>query len=144
MIFNKNKKARKINKNGKEIEFRDRTNEILFMDLRQKGHPFEKKYIEFTHNDIKEFAETYHNWQTINKEKTYCDVKEYCASISTDKLKDFSLVPSKYIEFDKNEEEINYELEMKNIENELKELFFEEENSRKELKNVLEELKYGI
>ena len=47
-IFNKNKKARVVNKNGKDIKYRDRTNEILFMDLRQMGIPLEKKYIQFS------------------------------------------------------------------------------------------------
>lgn len=143
-IFNKNKKTRVVNKNGKDIKYRDRTNEILFMDLRQKGHPFEKKYIEFTHKDIMEFAETYHNWQSVNKDKLYSNVKEYCASINKNELKDYSLIPSKYIEFDRKEDEIDYDFEMKSIQNELKELLIEDENSKHELKQVLEELGYGI
>lgn len=143
-IFNKNKKARKVNKNGNDVEYRDRSNEILFMDLRQKGHPFEKKYIEFTHEDITEFAKTYHNWQSISKDTLYSDVKEYCASVNKMDLKDYSLIPSKYIKFDRKEEEIDYELEMKNIQNELRELLLEDEKAKKELKQVMEELGYGI
>jgi type I restriction enzyme M protein len=30
----------------------DREKEILFMDLRQMGEPFEKKYIQFSEADI--------------------------------------------------------------------------------------------
>ena len=31
--------------------YRDREDEILFMDLRQMGSPYEKKYIELTEED---------------------------------------------------------------------------------------------
>ena len=91
-----------------------------------------------------EFAETYHNWQSVNKDKLYSNVKEYCASINKNELKDYSLIPSKYIEFDRKEDEIDYDFEMKSIQNELKELLIEDENSKHELKQVLEELGYGI
>ena len=143
-IFNKNKKARMVNKNGKDIEYRDRTNEILFMDLRQKGHPFEKKYIEFTHDDMNEFAETYHNWISKKDYEKYENIKEYCASVNKNELKDYSLVPSQYIEFDRNEEEFDYDIKMKNIQSNLKNLYEEEEKSHKEILKVLEDLGYGI
>lgn len=143
-VFNKNKKARKIVKNGKEIEYRDRTNEILFMDLRKKGHIFEKKYIEFNKNDIEEFAKTYHNWQSTNKQDLYHDIKEYCASVNTENLKDYSLVPSKYIEFDRIEEDIDFDYEMKNIQRELQDLLKQESESVEVLKKVMEDLGYGI
>lgn len=43
--------------------YRNRESEVLFMDLRQKGEPFEKKFIQFSEQDIEQIAETYHNWQ---------------------------------------------------------------------------------
>lgn len=143
-IFNKNKTARCVEKNGKKIEYRDRKNEILFMDLRQKGHPFEKKYIEFTEEDIKEFTETYHTWQSINKDFEYTDIKGYCASVNKEQLDDYSLLPSKYIKFDKESENLDYDFEMKNAQANLIKLFKEEEESRILLKTVLEDLGYGI
>lgn len=143
-IFNKNKKARKVNKNGKEVQLRDRTNEILFMDLRKKGHPFEKKYIEFTHDDMLKFAKTYHDWQSINKENLYKNQKEYCISVKKENLKNYSLVPSQYIEFDRSGEYFDYDIEMKSIQKNLKDLYKEEKNSYNEILNILEDLGYGI
>ncbi|MBR3674300.1 MAG: N-6 DNA methylase [Clostridia bacterium] len=143
-VFNKNKKARKVNKNGNEFCYRDRTDEILFMDLRQMGEPFEKKYTAFSTDDINKVASTYHLWQSSDKEKLYSDIKEYCASVNKENLSDYSLVTSKYIEFDKKSEETNYEEEMKSIQNNLKELFIEEEKSKDEIKKIMEELGYGI
>lgn len=145
-VFNKNKKARSAVKNGKTFEYRDRTGEVLFMDLRQKGTPFEKKYIQFTPEDRKEFVETYHNWQSINKDELYNNIKSYCHSASKQDLigNDYSLIASKYIEFDSKIEDIDYDSEMKKIQSELKTILKEEENSRNDLVKVMEELGYGI
>lgn len=143
-IFNKNKNARKVNKNGNIFEYRNRNNEILFMDLRQKGHPFEKKYIEFTQEDRNEFVKTYLDWQSVNYMTEYKDIQSYCASIKKEQLQDYSLLPSKYIQFDKESDDIDYEYEMKKAQENLRELFEEESISRKEVKKILEELGYGI
>ena len=143
-VFNKNKKAKKVNKNGNEFEYRDRTNEILFMDLRQMGEPFEKKYTAFSKEDIEKIATTYHNWQSINADSKYSDIKEYCKSVKKKQLDDYSLAPSKYIEVDRNIGNINYEEEMNKIQIELKTLHIQEEKSKEELKKVMEDLGYGI
>lgn len=143
-LFNKNKKSRRTNKNGIEVEYRNRENEILFMDLRQKGHPFEKKYIEFTEEDIKTFTKTYHNWQSNNYKTEYKDEKGYCKSVKKSELQDYSLIPSKYIEFDKSSDKIDFEMEMKEIQNNLKELYEQDISSSNAIKKVMEELGYGL
>lgn len=142
-VFNKNKKARTVNKNNKTIEFRDRTNEILFMDLRREGHPFEKKYVEFTEKDRNKFVKTFHDWQSINKDSLYKDEKNYCASVNTKDLIDYTLIPSKYIKFDIDENEIDFDLEMKNIHENLTELYNQEDNSKNEIMKLMEELGYN-
>ena len=40
-----------MEQNGKLKRYRNREDEILFMDLRQMGSPYEKKYIELTEED---------------------------------------------------------------------------------------------
>ena len=114
------------------------------MDLRQKGHPYEKKYIEFTKNDISDFSNTYHNWQSKNFEKLYEDIKSYCKSVRKEDIDDYSLIPSKYIEFDAKEEKINYDEEMIKIQRQLKELYDEESKSKEKIKSFLQEIGYGI
>ena len=71
------------------------------MDLRRWGSEYEKKYIELTEEDIQQVALNFHNWQQADYETTYKDVPEFCKSASFEDLEanDFSLVPSKYIEF---------------------------------------------
>ena len=105
---------------------------------------YEKKYIAFSDEDRKKIAQTYHNWQSVKYKELYSDVKEYCASVKKEDLDDYSLVTSKYIEFDRNTDTVDYDKEMKKIQNELRELFVAEASSRAELQKVMEELGYGI
>jgi len=143
-IFNRNKHERTADKNGTPFHYRERANQILFMDLRQKGHPYEKKYIEFTPEDRKEIVETYHIWQSTDFDTKYKDIKEFCASVDTKDLQDYSLVPSKYIEFEKKDSGFDYDTEMKQVQAELKELFDKETATRTKVKNVLKDLGYEI
>lgn len=143
-ILNKNKKARKVNQNNVEIEYRNRENEILFMDLREMGIPLEKKYVQFSDDEIRRISETYHLWQKNNEE--YKNIPEYSYSANLDEIrkKDYSLVPSKYIEFVNRDENINFDEKMKNLKEEFVELLKEEETSKGELLNVFKELGYEI
>ena len=45
------------------LRYRNREKEILFMDLRQMGSPYEKKYIELTEEDRAKVTSVYHAWQ---------------------------------------------------------------------------------
>ena len=144
-IVNKNKKARTVLQNGTPKVYRDRSGEILFMDLRQMGSPFEKKYVELTAEDRAKVADTFHAWQT--KEWTKEDnVPEYCYSAAFDEVKEkgFSLVPSKYIEFVNRDENIDYDTKMRELQAELTDLLKQEEQSKQDLLAVFKELGYEI
>lgn len=145
-VFNKNKHARTAEKGNKIFNYRERSGEVLFLDLRQKGHPYEKKYIEFTQEDRNEIVKTYHDWQSADTFDEYENKKEYCYAAKKDEIveKDYSMVTSKYIEFDRDTEEVDYAEEMTKIQGELQDLFLHEAESRKALASVLEELGYGI
>lgn len=145
-ILNRNKKARVAERNGQARRYRNREKEILFMDLRQMGSPYEKKYIELTEEDRAKVTETYHNWQMEGHEETYEDIPEFCYSAAFDEVseKGFTLVPSRYIEFINRDESIDYDAKMKALQAELKELLTAEEKSKADLLAVFEELGYGI
>jgi len=145
-IINHNKKAHIESKNGTELHYRDREDQILFMDLRRKGVPFEKKYLQFTQEEIAEFASTYHNWQLEGYEKSYQNIPEYCYSASREEIesKGYSLVPSKYIEFVNKDEEVNFEEKMQEIQSEMKDILLKEESSRKELKALFNDLGFSL
>jgi type I restriction enzyme M protein len=143
-ILNKNKKARTVQLPDKTRNYRDRQHEILFMDLRQIGIPFEKKFVQFSIDNIETVSKTYHNWQTdINQ---YQDISEFCYSASIDKViaKDFSLVPSKYITFTNRDQNIDFEDKMKDLQSEFSELLKAEAQSKNDLLTVFKELGYAI
>lgn len=146
-ILNKNKKARTEKRdNGDIVEYRDRSGEILFMDLRQMGHPYEKKYIELTQEDRDVVTNKFNAWRQSNWNVEYCDVSEFCYSATASDLikNDYSLVPSRYIEFNHNEDNSNYQEKMNILQTELKDLFVKEEKSKQNLKDVLRSLGYDI
>lgn len=128
-FLNKNKKQRTIEHNGKIKKYRNREREILFMDLRQMGEPFEKKFVQFSDVDIKNVTDTFHNWQQMGYEKTYQNTPEFCYSASFEEVekKDFSLVPSKYIEFINRDENIDFDEKMQSLQIEFSELLKKEE-----------------
>ena len=145
-VLNKNKKARTVEQNGVLKHYRNREKEILFMDLRQMGSPYEKKYIELTDEDRAKVTAVYHAWQQEDYEETYQNVPEFCYSASFEEVeeKGFTLVPSRYIEFVNRDENIDFDTKMKTLQSELKELLIAEEKSNEDLLSVFKELGYEI
>jgi type I restriction enzyme M protein len=145
-ILNKNKKAHTVPHEDVTRNYRDREEEILFMDLRQRGEPFEKKYVQFSEQDIQDFASTFHTWQQVDAEHKYEDIAEYCYSAKKDEIaaKDYSLVPSKYIEFINRDENVNFDERMNNLRSDFSSLLLKEEQSKNDLLNVFKELGYEI
>lgn len=145
-ILNKNKKARTIEINGKQKQYREREKEILFMDLRRWGTEYEKKFIELQPEDIATVADNYHNWQQVDYKTTYKNIPEYCYSASFEEIQenDFSLVPSKYIEFVDRDSGIDFDSEMKRIQKDFKTLLKEEKESQEQLINAFKVLGYEL
>jgi len=112
------------------------------MDLRQIGIPFEKKYIQFSEDDILKITSTYHQWQTQQIE----NVPEFCYAASFDEVakKDFSLVPSKFIEFVNRDENIDFDEKMQSLKAEFADLLKAEATSKNDLLTVFKELGYEI
>lgn len=163
-ILNKNKTKRTLKLPDTTRNYRDRKHEILFLDLREIGVPFEKKFTAFSEEQIKSIAKTYHDWQQSipgrgeapasphkpakGKAPTspYKDTPEYCYSATLEEVraKDYSLVPSKYIEFVNRDDHLDYDEKMSALQDEFATLLKEEEESKKELLKVFKDLGYEI
>jgi type I restriction enzyme M protein len=142
-ILNNNKKERVVKLPDITRQYRDREDEILFMDLRELGSPFEKKFTQFLPEKIKAIAKDYHDWQQnhdFQNKPEYC----YAATIEEVRNKDYSLVPSKYIEFVNRDENVDFEEKMVSLKAEFTGLLRQEEESKKELLKVFKELGYEI
>ena len=149
-ILNMNKRAGE--RGGRQL--RDRTNEVLFMDLRKWDENIEetlidkgkkKKKVAFTDAQIKKIKEVYENWRSTDRSK-YEDVPEFCRSVTLDeiKAKDYTLVPSKYIEFIDHDLEIDYPKEMARIQDEMKDILAKEKESQKMLEESFKGIGYDI
>jgi len=145
-IINMNKNARSVMVNGTEKKYRDRNEEILFMDLRRFGEIYEKKYVGFTDKELAQVSSIYHNWQQEDYKSTYKDVPELCFSASKENLvaNDFSLVPSRYIEFVDKDSGIDFDSEMKRIQTKFKSLISEEKESQDQLVAAFKTLGYEL
>ena len=143
-ILNNNKKERTVKLNDVVRNYRDRQHEVLFMDLREVGEPFEKKFVQFSEDHISKISKTYHDWQQSNDD--YEDVAEYTYSASIEEIRkrDYSLVPSKYIEFINRDENIDFGDKMTGLQSEFSELLQSEEQSKNDLLGVFKKLGYEI
>lgn len=167
-IINMNKKAGTVN--GRKL--RDRTHEILFMDLRRWDENIEeividkgkkKKKIVLTDSQIARIKKVYNNWQSVDT-SLYSDVPEFCRSVklfnsdltederelmktgkfATIESKGYSLAPSKYIEFIDHDLDIDYAAEMTRIQAEMQAVLVDEKRSQVMLENAFRGIGYGI
>ena len=139
-ILNNNKKARSLN--GRQL--RDRQGEVLFIDLRRwNENIYEKKYVQFSDEQIAAVKKIYTDWQTG---EGYTDVPELCRSAKKAEIaaQNYSLAPSKYIEFIDHDLEIDYATEMVRIQSEMRGLMQAEKLSQKILEAAFEGIGYGI
>ena len=167
-IVNMNKKAGTVS--GRRL--RDRTHEILFMDLRTWDENIEeividkgkkKKKTVLVDEQIERIKEVYNNWQSADT-SLYSDVPEFCRSVKllnsdltqsekrlfakgrlvTVESQGYSLAPSKYIEFVDHDLDIDFNPEMNRIQQEVKEIVAAEKQTQKMLKSAFKEIGYGI
>lgn len=145
-VLNKNKKARTVQRGDITRNYRARETEVLFLDLREIGEPFEKKFIQFSEKNRAVITNTFHTWQETRASKEYQNIPEYCYSATIEDIrgKDYSLVPSKYIEFVNRDENINFDEKMTVLQGEFSKLLKAEARSKDELIGVFKELGYEI
>ena len=148
-IINKNKKAQTID--GRKL--RNRENEVLFVDLRTWDDNIETieydkgkrtKSVTFTDDEIEKVKEIYNSWQ--NDDNSYENVAELCKSSTIDEIREnnYSLAPSKYIEFIDRDLDIDYEKEMARVQSEMKTLLKKEKESQKMLEEAFKGIGYDL
>ena len=88
-------------------KFRNRSNEILFINAAEMGTMVSRKQRELTQADISIIANTYHNWRNAKPENEYQDDPGFCKSATIQEIRKNGhvLTPGRYIEFKKEEED---------------------------------------
>ncbi|MCX8518760.1 MAG: N-6 DNA methylase, partial [Methylophilaceae bacterium] len=114
--------------NGK---FRNRSHEILFIDARNLGHLINRRTKELSHEDIKQIADTYHNWRNPNG--NYEDVAGFCASTAIERVKelDYVLTPGRYVGLPDDEDDFNFAERFNALKAEFEAQLFEEDKFNK-------------
>ncbi|MFA3237844.1 type I restriction-modification system subunit M [Acinetobacter baumannii] len=89
-------------------KYKDRSNEILFIDARNLGHLINRRTKVLSDEDIKLITDTYHNWR--NKDGVYEDIAGFCASASLEKVAelDYVLTPGRYVGLADDEDEFDF------------------------------------
>ena len=145
-ILNQNKKGGEYH--GRKL--RNREHEILFMDLRTwTENPVKnegKKKVRLSTEQIERAANIYHTWQNEGTDGKKYEVPELYRSVDIKEIeeKEWTLVPSKYIEFIDHDLEIDYPKEMSRIQKEMKALMQREKESQQMLEDAFRGIGYGI
>lgn len=148
-IINMNKRAGTVN--GRQV--RDRTNEILFIDLRSWDSNIEeividkgkrKKKTVFTDAQIAEVKHIYTGWQSVDR-SLYSDIPEICKAVTLDgvdgiRAKNYSLAPSKYIEFVNHDQQLDAVSLMNEIKDEINRSIIDERETLRLLELAAKEI----
>lgn len=122
-------------------KFRNRSNEILFIDARNLGHLINRRTKELSHADIKQITDTYHNWR--NPDGNYEDIAGFCASVSLERVKalDYVLTPGRYVGLPDDEDDFNFAERFNTLKAELEAQLVEEEKLNKAIAENLQRIK---
>jgi len=147
-ILNNNKMG-----DSKSGDFRrPRYGEILFCDLRRWDDNVEQYVVEkgkkkkktvLTDEQISKIKSIYRSWQTGIG---YEDVPELCKSATIDEIRkaNYSLAPSKYVEFIDHDLDIDYDTEMTRIQTEMKNILKLEKESQASLEKAFTGIGYVV
>ncbi len=110
-------------------KFRDRSNEILFIDARNLGHLINRRTKELSQEDIDKITSTYHNWRaSIGSAPAYEDIAGFCAAAAISKVieLDYVLTPGRYVGLPDDEDDFNFNERFTALKAELEEQLKEE------------------
>ncbi len=151
-ILNNNKKGGMWH----DRNLRNRTNEVLFVDLRTwSENIYEKKFVQLSHEQIQRVCNIYHTWQAEgtsgfsikagDKYMSHYAYPElyYSAHIDEIREKNYSLIPSRYIEFIDRDTEMDYSQALNDMSTKFDELKARWDENEKSLMNAFKMLGYG-
>lgn len=130
-----------VSKDRHNNKYKDRHDEVLFIDARKLGKMIDRRHRELTEKELDKVSNTYHDWR--NKNSKYEDVKGFCKAVKIENVEKngFVLTPGRYVgtDFELEDDEV-FEEKMKRLTTELSAQFKEskklEGKIRKSLKKV--------
>jgi type I restriction enzyme M protein len=126
-----------MSRNRANGKFRNRTNEILFIDARNLGHLINRRTLELSHDDIKKISDTYHNWRNPNG--NYENIAGFCMAAPVEKVKelDYVLTPGRYVGLPDDEDDFDFNERFLSLKAELEAQLKEEAQLNKRIEENL-------
>ncbi|MDD9314343.1 class I SAM-dependent DNA methyltransferase [Cytobacillus firmus] len=128
------------NRDGKG-EYRERLNDILFIDARKMGILVSRKQKALMKEEIDKIAATYHSFK--NKDKDYLDIAGFCRVTSLEEVKEneYKITPGVYVGTEEIEgDDLPFEEKMSELTQLLLEQFAESNRLQSKIKEDLEGL----
>jgi len=127
-----------LSRNKANGGYRNRTDEILFIDARNEGVLINRRTKVLRSEDIQKIASTYHEWRKVGGK--YEDVKGFCNSASIERVKelDYVLTPGRYVGLAEDEDDFDFNERFTALKAEFEEQLKEEAKLNK---SILENLK---
>jgi type I restriction enzyme M protein len=127
----------------KNHKFRDRSNEILFIDARKFGTMVNRRNKELTAEDIAKISGTYHAWRNLGGR--YEDVAGLCKSATLDEVREngYVLMPGRYVGTEEViDDGVLFEDKMAALTDQLAEQFARGEELQKQIRENLKGIGY--
>ena len=128
-----------LNRNKKDNpKFREREDEILFIDARNLGTMVDRRHKELSEEDINKISDTYHNYRNINGQ--YEDIQGFCKAAKLEEVREheYVLTPGRSVGIEEQEDDgILFEEKMEALTSELGELFAKSRSLEDEIRKNL-------
>jgi type I restriction enzyme M protein len=120
--------------------YRDRSQEILFIDASDQGDLINRRTRILTKIDIDLISGTYHNWR--NHGGNYQDIKAFCCSAHLDRVRDLdhSLSPARYVDHNEQIVDVDYKAQFKTLKDEFESQLADENRLNHELLDQLKKI----
>ncbi|MCR9115791.1 MAG: type I restriction-modification system subunit M [bacterium] len=125
--------------------FRDRADEVLFIDARKLGYMVDRVLRAFTDEDTAQIVSTFHAWK--RDKDAYEDIPGFCKSASLDEIAEhgYVLTPGRYVGAEEVEDDgVPFAEKMEGLTHELATQFHESEKLQSAIRDNMQKLGFAL
>lgn len=136
-----------ISRDKKNQKFRDRRQQVLFIDARKLGTMVDRRHRELTNEEVRRVSEAYHAWRGELKDKKYQDIPGLCKSASLEEIQKQGgvLAPGRYVGAEEEEADGEaFQEKIKRLTSELSDQMKQSQKLNDEIKRNLESIGFSL